>query len=377
MKELGIYVHIPFCAKKCLYCDFVSYDNKIDLVEEYVESVCIEILNCNIPCKVNLEEYTVNTIYIGGGTPSYIDSIYIAQILQTLQNKFKIQKDAEITIEINPGTITKTKLQEYKRSGVNRVSIGLQSTNNNILKQIGRIHTYEQFLESYDTVRKVGFKNVNVDLMLALPNQTIEILNETVEKVIRLNPEHISIYSLILEEETPLYNLVNTHKLDVPCDEIERAMYWNTKNMLEKAGYVHYEISNYAKPGYNSKHNTNCWEQNNYIGFGAAAHSYISNIRYSNTIDIKKYIQDASQKQIHETQTKQDKMKEYMLLGLRKIDGIQISDFKNKFIQNPLYIFRNELNRLVQNDLLQIYENSIKLTNKGINFANKVWIEFA
>ena len=153
MKELGIYVHIPFCAKKCLYCDFVSYDNKIDLVEEYVESVCIEILNCNIPCKVNLEEYTVNTIYIGGGTPSYIDSIYIAQILQTLQNKFKIQKDAEITIEINPGTITTTKLQEYKRSGVNRVSIGLQSTNNNILNQIGRIHTYEQFLESYDTVR--------------------------------------------------------------------------------------------------------------------------------------------------------------------------------------------------------------------------------
>lgn len=302
MKELGIYVHIPFCAKKCLYCDFVSYENKKELIEKYVDALNIEISKCELPVNINLSEYEVSTIYIGGGTPSFINSKYIGKILENIKNKFKILESVEITIEINPGTVTKEKLQDYKNSEINRLSIGLQSTNDDILKQIGRIHTYEQFLQNYNIARQIGFKNINVDLMLALPNQTIEILDESIDKLVALNPEHISVYSLILEEETPLYNLVQKGKVVLINDELERNMYWNTKKKLEKSGYEHYEISNFAKKGYNSKHNTNCWEQKEYIGFGAAAHSYIQNVRYSNTVDVQEYIKNIESTQ-NETRT--------------------------------------------------------------------------
>lgn len=287
MEELGIYVHIPFCAKKCLYCDFISYENKAELIQDYIKAVNEEISNLS---KEDTEKYNVSTIYIGGGTPSFIDSKHIVKILETIKNKFNILENVEITIELNPGTITKQKLQHYINCGINRISIGLQSTNNNILKQIGRIHTYEQFLENYNLAREVGFKNINVDLMLALPNQTIEILEDSIQKITKLNPEHISVYSLIIEDETPLHNLVQDKKLTLPDDETERKMYWTVKKQLEKNGYNHYEISNFAKQGYSSKHNTNCWEQKQYIGFGLAAHSYINNTRYSNTENIKQYI---------------------------------------------------------------------------------------
>lgn len=290
MKELGIYIHIPFCAKKCLYCDFVSYENKQELIEKYVGILNKEILECSLPVDVNLQEYEVSTIYIGGGTPSFIDSKYISEILKNIENKFNVLENAEITIEINPGTVTKEKLQDYKNSGINRLSIGLQSTNDDILKQIGRIHTYKQFLQNYNIARQIGFENINVDLMLALPNQTMQILKDSIDKIICLNPEHVSVYSLILEEETPLYNLVQKGKVSLINEELERDMYWNVKKELEKSGYEHYEISNFAKKRYNSKHNTNCWEQKEYIGFGAAAHSYIQNARYSNIADIQEYI---------------------------------------------------------------------------------------
>lgn len=378
--EIGLYIHIPFCVKKCLYCDFISYENRNELVEEYIHSLKQEIINykdCN--------KYTISTIYIGGGTPSFINSKYITQIIETIGKTFRVKEDAEITIEINPGTVTEKKLKDYKNCGINRVSIGLQSTDNKILKQIGRIHTYEQFLETYNLVKKVGFKNINVDLMLALPNQTLAILEDSINRVIELNPEHISIYSLILEEGTPLYNLVETKKIHLLDDEIERQMYWLVKKKLERNGYNHYEISNFAKQGYESKHNTDCWKQKEYIGFGVAAHSYINNTRYSNTEELQKYIismvnadlqGNTNTKIIHEIQNKEKQMKEYMMLGLRKIEGVKISEFKNKFIQNPLYIFRHELDKLVKEELIEIDENSIKLTNKGLDFANVVWEKF-
>jgi len=377
IKEIGIYVHIPFCVRKCFYCDFISFANKKEIIKNYIEALKKEIAYVGVSAKNS----TITTIYIGGGTPSFIDSKYIVEIIDTIKSNFQVSEDAEITIEINPGTVTKEKIEDYIKCGVNRVSIGLQSTDNKLLKQIGRIHTYEQFLNTYEMVRSVGFKNVNVDLMLALPNQSLEILEDSLKKVIAIKPEHISVYSLILEEGTKLYNLIEGGELKLPDEDIERKMYWKVKNILEQNGYNHYEISNFSKRGFEAKHNLNCWEQKEYIGMGTAAHSYYNKTRYSNTDNLEEYIEKINQsentKTIHEIQKETDEQKEYMLLGLRKIKGVSISKFKEKFIQNPIYIFRRELNKLVKEELIEVDIDSIKLTNKGLDFANIVWEEFA
>ena len=369
MKELGIYIHIPFCVKKCDYCDFISYCNKNDLIKRYVEKLREEISN-----NLKSQEYNIKTIYIGGGTPSSIDSKYIVDILNTIKESYNLDK-VEITIEVNPRTITEQKLIDYRNAGINRISIGLQETNDELLKQIGRIHTYEQFLETYKLVRKVGFDNINVDLMIGLPNQSIENIKQSLEKITKLNPEHISVYSLILEEGTKLYERYQNKEVELPDEELERNMYWYVKNTLENNKYHHYEISNFAKQGYESKHNLSCWNQEEYIGFGAAAHSYVNGIRYSNTTDIDEYIK-GNDKIIHEEQTKQDIQKEYMLLGLRKTEGVSIQKFKNKFGENPIFLFRIQLNKLVEENLITIDGDCIKLTNKGLDLANIVWEEF-
>lgn len=378
--EIGIYIHIPFCMKKCFYCDFVSYANKEDMIEKYIKALEKEI-------KIKAEEnklLKINTIYIGGGTPSFIDSKHIVYIINAIKESFNVKENAEITIEVNPGTVTKNKLEDYIKCGINRISIGLQTTNNELLKQIGRIHTYEQFLETYNLIRMVGFNNINVDLMLALPNQTIKDLEDSLNKVIMLKPEHISVYSLILEEKTKLYDLVESGKLELLDESIERNMYWKVKNILEQNGYKHYEISNFAKQGYESKHNLNCWNQEEYLGMGVAAHSYLNSKRYSNTENLEQYINKLLEEEgikndivtVHEEQTLEDKQKEYMLLGLRKIEGVKISDFKNKFVQNPIYVCRKELDKLVKEDLIQVEDNNIKLTKKGLDLANLVFEEF-
>ena len=378
--EIGVYIHIPFCMKKCFYCDFVSYANNEDMIEKYIKALEKEI-------KIKAEEnklLKINTIYIGGGTPSFIDSKHIVYIINAIKESFNVKENAEITIEVNPGTVTKNKLEDYIKCGINRISIGLQTTNNELLKQIGRIHTYEQFLETYNLIRMVGFNNINVDLMLALPNQTIKDLEDSLNKVIMLKPEHISVYSLILEEKTKLYDLVESGKLELLDESIERNMYWKVKNILEQNGYKHYEISNFAKQGYESKHNLNCWNQEEYLGMGVAAHSYLNNKRYSNTENLEQYINKLLDEEgikndivtVHEEQTLEDKQKEYMLLGLRKIEGVKISDFKNKFVQNPIYVCRKKLDKLVKEDLIQVEENNIKLTKKGLDLANLVFEEF-
>lgn len=372
--KIGIYVHIPFCKKKCDYCDFISYCGKDDLIEKYVDSVKKEIDHVKIKSEIT-------TIYIGGGTPSYIDSKFIVQILEKIKEK-NVAQDAEITIEVNPGTITQEKLQDYIDCGINRISIGLQTTNDELLKQIGRIHNYEQFLETYKLAKKVGFKNINVDLMLGLPNQRIIDLKESLENVLRLAPKHISVYSLIVEDGTPIANKIKNEKLKLPDDELERNMYWYVKNTLELNGYKHYEISNFAKKGYESKHNMNCWNQMEYVGIGTAAHSYRDITRYSNTEDIKEYIKNVQKGEfeknriIHEIQKEEDSKKEFMLLGLRKIDGLKISEFKNKFGDNPIYLYRNELKKLSDEKLIIIQDDNIRLSNKGIDLANLVWEEF-
>ena len=365
MREIGLYIHIPFCKQKCYYCDFISYPNKDNCIEEYIDTVIKEYRN------YKAEEYIIKTIYIGG-TPSYIDSKYIIKLLQEID----LHNAQEITIEVNPGTVTRDKLTNYKNAGINRLSIGLQSTQDELLKKIGRIHTYNDFLETYNIAREIGFKNINIDLMLALPEQTISDIEESLQNIIELNPEHISIYSLIIEERTKLYDMVNTKKCILPNEDIERKMYWKTKQLLEKNEYKHYEISNFAKKGYYSKHNTDCWKQKEYIGLGAGAHSYMDNRRYSNLENIEEYIKSYNDKEVHEIQDKICKEKEYMILGLRKLEGINISNFKNKFGENPIYLFRNELNKLVTLELIEIDLDKIRLTNKGLDLANIVWEEF-
>lgn len=371
MKEIGIYIHIPFCKQKCIYCDFISYSNKNNLIEEYIATLKQEIKEKS----ERLSEYEITTIYIGGGTPSYIKSKHIVEILEIIKQNYNISKNAEITIEVNPGTATKEKLEAYINVGINRMSIGLQSCNDNILKTIGRIHSYEEFLNTYTMAQEVGFTNINVDLMIGLPNQTLKNVKESLENISKLNPNHISVYSLIVEEATLIERKIENGELELPSEELERKQYWQVKRTLEKLGYKHYEISNFSKPGYESKHNVNCWEQKEYLGFGVAAHSYINNKRVSNVETIEEYLQK-NEPIIHETQNLENQKKEYMLLGIRKIEGIKISQFKNKFGSNPIMEFKDELNKLVQEKLIEIDLDKIRLTPKGIDLANIVWEKF-
>ena len=384
-KELGIYIHIPFCKQKCYYCDFVSFSNKKEYIEKYIETLKREI------DSYDLSKYNITTIYIGGGTPSWIPSEKIQEILEKIRQKISENqtrwKDIEITIELNPGTVDEEKTKKYKKIGINRLSIGLQSTNNKLLKEIGRIHTFEDFKDTYNIMKKVGFENINVDLMIGLPNQTISDVKESLNEIIKLNPTHVSVYSLIVEENTKMEQLINNKELQLPDEELERQMYWYVKNTLELNGYNHYEISNFAKKGKESKHNLNCWEQKEYIGLGLAAYSYLNGIRYGNTSDIEKYInvrdflnsselEESGIRIVDEVQSLEDKRKEYMLLGLRKIDGVSIQNFKEKFVENPIFLFRKELEKLVNEKLITIDGDSIKLTNKGLDLANIVWEEF-
>ena len=387
MKDIGIYVHIPFCKHKCYYCDFISYVNKESLVERYINVLIREITDVATGNRLDYENgidelFNVNTIYIGGGTPSFIESKYIVNIISTIKEYFKINENAEITLEVNPGTVNENKLKDYFNAGVNRLSIGLQATNDSLLKEIGRIHTYEEFLNTYKLARKIGFKNINADLMIGLPKQTIEDVEKAVNDLIKLGLEHISVYSLILEEGTVLEEQIRSGKLKLPEDEEEREMYWKVKSILEANGYIHYEISNFAKKGYESQHNLDCWRQKEYVGFGVAAHSYTNDVRYSNIENLEEYIENYENDKLEETfifnekLTHNMKVKEYMMLGLRKLNGVSIQEFKEKFAANPIYVFKNELEKLVNEDLLEIDGDYIRLTKRGLDLANLVWEEF-
>lgn len=375
MERFGIYIHIPFCKKKCKYCDFISFCTDEVNVQKYIKALIKEIEN-------STNDKKVSTIYIGGGTPSLVDSKYICQVLDEVKNKFEIDENVEITIEVNPGTVTKEKLIDYKNAGINRLSIGLQSSSNRILELIGRIHTFEEFKNTYSLSKDIGFSNINVDLMLAIPTQTEEELIQSLNEVIKLSPNHISVYSLILEEGTELNKLVEEKKLELLDDKVERGMYWKTKNILEKNGYNHYEISNFAKKGYESKHNVDCWKQEEYVGFGLASHSYINGKRYSNTNNFEEYVKNIENNEfqknieLHEKQDRENKAKEYMMLGLRKLRGVSISEFERKFRINPLFYFRFEIEKLVNEDLIEVDLDNIKLTSKGLDLANLVFEEF-
>lgn len=386
MREVGIYIHIPFCKKKCKYCDFLSFENN-EYVKEYVDRVVWEIKEYKgILYKNNIEndfnDIVIDTIYIGGGTPSFIESKYIVQILNTLKENFVIKNNPEITIEINPGTVDKNKLQDYYSSGINRLSMGLQETHDEILKNIGRIHNFDKFLNTYKLARELRFNNINIDLMIGLPNQTLAYIEESLNKILTLSPNHISLYSLILEEGTLLEKEVKTGKFTLPSEELERKMYHKSKEILEKNNYIHYEISNFAKKGFYSKHNLNCWEQHEYLGFGLGSHSYFNKKRFSNQTNFQKYIEKSGEQvynnsvMVHEVQSSIDQMKEYMLLGFRKINGIKKIDFYKKFKIDINKIFFHEITKLKNEGLIEENNIFIKPTLKGLDLANIIFEEF-
>ncbi len=277
-KPLELYIHIPFCIRKCAYCDFLSAPAAPEVQEAYVGQLLQEIA----ASKKLPEDYEAVTVFFGGGTPGILKGELLCSILRALRDRFSVREDAEITVEANPGTVNRDKLVQYREAGVNRISLGLQSADNQELKLLGRIHTWEQFLESFQLARETGFRNINVDLMSALPGQTTESVHRTLERVLALSPEHISAYSLILEEGTPFYKRYEGHPELLPSEEEERQMYYDTRDRLCACGYEHYEISNFAKPGYACRHNLGYWERTDYKGFGLGAASLLENVRYTN-----------------------------------------------------------------------------------------------
>lgn len=351
----SLYIHIPFCKQKCLYCDFNSYSNADKLINDYI-----------IALKDEIQSYSFNeykTIYFGGGTPSYIDEKNIIEVLKCID----YQKAKEITIEVNPGTVTKEKLKYYIENGINRLSIGLQATQDNILKEIGRIHTLKDFEKTYNWARDVGFKNISVDLMFGLPKQTLKNVEESLEFIIKINPEHVSCYSLILHE-----NIFS----NLPEDEEEREMYYLIINKLREAGYNHYEISNFAKPGYESKHNLVYWNQGEYVGVGAGASSYIDKKRYTNVTNISKYIENYEDRIIEEVQDKEGQEREYIILKLRLTNGIDISEINEKFNINVCEKYKKQIEKMEKLELIECTKEYIRLTKKGLDLANIVWEEF-
>ena len=376
MKDMGIYVHIPFCKSKCYYCDFNSFADKEYQIDRYVQC-----LKKEIKIKSNLN-YVVRSIYIGGGTPSILPAEKIEKILQAIANSFTMDDNAEITIEINPGTVTKRRLESYFRMGINRLSIGLQSSNDEILKKIGRIHNYEQFENIIKMAKEVGFENINADAMIGLPEQTIYDVEDTITKLIKMKLTHISVYSLIVEPETKMEKMLKSGKLKMQDEEIERYMYWFTKRLLEEHGYLHYEISNFAIPGYISKHNMDCWNQKEYLGFGVSAASYEDRVRYSNIYSLEKYMTNIEKneayrnKKIEEIQNEKMQMNEFVLLNLRKIRGMSLKSFNKKFNKRFFDEYKKQVIHLWEEELIQVEENNVRLSNKGLDLANLVWREF-
>lgn len=381
-KSIGIYIHIPFCISKCYYCDFVSFSNKDeDYIDTYIDAVCRQILQ-NVEV---LSEYNINTIYFGGGTPSYIDSKYIVRVMDIL--KMFLSEDIsnkEFTIEVNPNSITKEKLEDYRKAGINRISIGLQSTDDTILKKIGRKHKYEDFLNTLKLCKALGFNNISLDLIYPLPGLDINGFKNSLDKVMTLKDEydikHISIYNLEIHEGTKLDFLLK-EGYETLCDEDEEmAMKRLLEKILNYNNYINYEISNFAIQGFGSKHNLNYWNQGEYLGFGVNASSFFAGTRYTNTSNIDEYIDNINlNKTVIDKKEDLDKlslMKEYVILKLRLKNGVNISEFKSRFNVDIFSLFKINIDKLINLKLIELKEGNILLTAKGKDLANIVWQEF-
>lgn len=372
LKEVALYIHIPFCKQKCFYCDFPSYASLDHLKDDYVDALCKEI-------EEKVIDYKIKSIFIGGGTPSYLETNQIYKLLKTI-SKLNLTENMEFTMECNPGALEKEKLETMINGGVNRISMGLQAVQNSLLKDIGRIHSFKQFEENFNLAREVGFKNINVDLMFGLPNQKVDEWVESLETIARLNPEHISAYSLIIEEGTAFYKLWERNKLILPSEDDERNMYSITKKILKEHGYNQYEISNYAKPGYECYHNKVYWQCNDYLGVGSASSSFIDGKRIKNIEDVKAYIEKINNNEsiIEEIieNSKEDNMEEFIFMGLRMNKGININEFKERFGIEIYSIYKDIIEKNINKNLLVLEKDNLRLTDKGIELSNSVMSDF-
>ncbi len=410
-KELELYVHIPFCVRKCAYCDFLSAPADMQERTLYVDALTKEIR----AEKEEYRNYKVSTIFLGGGTPSVLGEDEIAEIFRALYESFDISDSAEITMEVNPGTVTEGKAAVWKKCGVNRLSIGLQSVNDDELRMLGRIHTYREFLNTWETVRGAGFRNVNIDLISAIPGQTLESWSRTLRTAAELEPEHISAYSLIIEEGTPFYERYGeeagcnfetendkareadggqTVLPPLPDEDTEREIYKATEVILAGYGYHRYEISNYAKDGYECRHNLGYWERKEYLGHGLGASSLIDECRFHNTEDMKKYLEffekSASDpaglpnstdclsgiREEVESLSREDQMEEFMFLGLRKTEGISMNEFCKAFDRDIFEVYGPQIRKMEEQGLLIVQDGRIRLTERGTDVSNYVFSEF-
>lgn len=406
--NLELYIHTPFCVKKCAYCDFLSFPADTNTQIQYVHALLNEIRFYG----EQMGGYQVSTIYIGGGTPSWLEPELLVAIMDQVYNSFHVREDAEVSIECNPGTVTTAKLEAYRRAGINRLSIGLQSANNEELKVLGRIHTYEQFLKTYELARNAGYTNINIDLMSGLPRQSAESFADTLQRVIRLKPEHISAYSLIIEKGTPFYEKYKFDMVrqeagmkteELPTEDDTYKMLKLTQRVLAKAGYERYEISNYAKPGYACRHNVGYWTRENYLGLGLGAASLIDNVRYSNTRELYEYIEicrkltflppevfapeegmDAPERgwfgsNLHTEAAvvnRKAQMEEFMFLGLRMTEGISRNEFEANFGMPIEAAYVQVLPDLQARKLIEKREGRVYLTDRGMDVANYVMAQF-
>ncbi len=376
-KELELYLHIPFCVSKCRYCDFLSAPSGEEQRQIYVERLCRRIRYWSD--VVHNYGYEIVSIFVGGGTPSILTEEQITQIFEAVRENFPIREDAEITLEMNPGTDVKDKLPVYHKLGINRLSMGLQSADNGELKRLGRIHTYEDFRQVYQWAREAGFTNINVDLMSAIPGQTLESYEDTLRKVAELEPEHISAYSLIIEEGTPFYERYGEgrHAEELPDEDTERQMYVRTREILEDYGYHRYEISNYAKDGYECRHNLGYWDRKEYLGLGAGASSLMDHIRWKEPDHIGPSTGLVLEEREDFTRLRmKDEMEEFMFLGLRKINGVSEHDFYKSFRVTMDEIYQDKIEELIIEGLLVRDGERIRLTDRGIDLSNYAMSQF-
>lgn len=391
-EELSLYIHIPFCVRKCGYCDFLSAPADEKARDRYVQALLMEIERYR---GTETADRKIKTLYIGGGTPSTLSVKQLECIMQKIKCTFNFHGDMETSMEMNPGTASKEKCRALYQMGINRLSIGLQSTNDMELKTLGRIHSYEDFLNTYTWCREAGFQNINVDLMAALPYQTVESYTTGLRKIIRLAPEHISAYSLILEEGTPFYQKYNSGCYPLPDEEQERLMYRETEQILAQAGYERYEISNYAKKGYACRHNLVYWQGGDYLGLGLGSSSYMDGVRFHNTTDLNTYVNQGAYVEDREELSVQAKMEEFMFLGLRVMAGVSGTEFEKRFGKTMEDVYGDVLRKHEEEGLLQIERKEdrkeaaaaepakgktniekVMLTTKGVDVSNYVFADF-
>ena len=382
MKKLAIYIHIPFCVRKCLYCDFLSAPASDETREQYVQALCREIREE----RKSYVNYKIETIFLGGGTPSLLSGEQLDRILGTVFDAYQVADDCEISMEVNPGTVTKEKLKAYKRAGVNRLSIGMQSAVEEELQSLGRIHSSEDAFDTYELAIKTGFNNINIDLMSAIPGQTKESWKESLKRILDLEPApaHVSAYSLIIEEGTPFFEKTPT----LPDEDTEREMYKITNDILSESGYLRYEISNYAKPGFACRHNCTYWERGSYAGFGIGAASLVEQVRFSNTRNLKdylgKYLKNATVaiKENRQELSVEEQMEEFMFLGLRMMRGVSAGKFSDLFGKNIEQVYPGIVEKYCRQGLLQKIpeqgsgEVRIALTERGIDVSNVIMADF-